>query len=133
MVCERSAGVLGMTAVELLAGARETGLRVWEDGGRLHVRGPKAAVETVGRALLDRKAEVLAALAEPWDQQAAFRLLDVADELSMQLPPEVRHSIPCGDIFAAAEACDMAGVRAALGRYEAALRRAIEAQTRAGG
>src|SRR5262249_4723422 len=57
--------VLGsMTAPELVAAALRAGVEVRAEGDRLVVRGPRAA-EGLGRALLGRKAEVLAVLAGP--------------------------------------------------------------------
>jgi hypothetical protein len=47
------------TAMDLLRSGQRAGLAVVVDGERLTIRGPKTA-DAVARALLDRKAEVLA-------------------------------------------------------------------------
>jgi hypothetical protein len=49
---------------ELLAAARDAGLKIMVDGDRLVIRGPKSA-EALARHLLDRKAEMMAALRAP--------------------------------------------------------------------
>ena len=53
-----------MDGMTLLEEARAAGLTVLADGTRLVVRGPRAA-EAMARRLLERKVEVLAALAAP--------------------------------------------------------------------
>jgi hypothetical protein len=50
-----------VTASELLVAARRVGLKVTPSGGRLVIRGPKSA-DAIARQLLDRKADVMAAL-----------------------------------------------------------------------
>ncbi len=57
-----------MVAVTLLQEAEAAGLTVRVDGDRLVVRGPKSAADIAER-LLDRKAEVIEALAAEWDAE----------------------------------------------------------------
>ncbi len=57
-----------MVAVNLLQEAEAAGLSVRVDGDRLVVRGPKSAADIAER-LLDRKAEVIEALAAEWDAE----------------------------------------------------------------
>ncbi len=57
-----------MVAVSLLQEAEAAGLSVRVDGDRLVVRGPKSAADIAER-LLDRKAEVIEALAAEWDAE----------------------------------------------------------------
>jgi hypothetical protein len=59
-----------MDGMTLLEEARAAGLTVRVDGARLVVRGPRAA-EAMARRLLERKVEVLAALATPITAQPA--------------------------------------------------------------
>jgi hypothetical protein len=65
--------------VDLLAEARANGLAVWEDNGRLVVRGPRSA-EPLAKELLEHKAEVIVLLEE---EQA---LLHTASFQDSQIP-----------------------------------------------
>jgi hypothetical protein len=61
-----------MDALILLDKAREAGLAVTRDGGKLVVRGPRGA-EPVVRLLAEHKADILAALAEATSWSARHR------------------------------------------------------------
>jgi len=61
-----------MGGVKLLEEARAAGLRVRAEGDRLIVRGPKSA-EPVAKALLAKKAEVLALLHRQPDYRSLYR------------------------------------------------------------
>jgi hypothetical protein len=62
----------GMTADDLLAAARAWGLKVFADGDRLVVRGPRDAGADLVQALLGRKAELMPLLALTAEEREYF-------------------------------------------------------------
>jgi hypothetical protein len=69
-----------MDGLMLIEEARAAGLDVAADGDRLVIRGPKAAAPVASR-LIERKPEVLAALAIEWRMRPDYEFaLDQADE-----------------------------------------------------
>src|SRR2546428_11357962 len=86
-----------MAGMKLLDEARAAGLKVRAEGDRLIVRGPKSA-ERVAKALLEKKADVLALLSQqsPFPCPAckgAVRLEPAGPE---ELPTRIWTCVQCG-------------------------------------